>query len=96
MAKFSLVKSVVLAALIAVPTSLWACDAAGPSTHIGNITSIDAAKNSFTIRDAQSQSLITFAANSEIMGNLKDAKGNVKVNYEETEDGNLNAVGVTF
>lgn len=96
MAKFCLVKSAVLAALITLPTTLWACEAAGPSTHVGNITAINAASKSFTIRDAETKSLITFTANSEIMGNIKDAKGSVMVNYEETDDGMLSAVGVTF
>jgi len=93
---FTLIKSMVLAVLIAVPGTLWACDAAGKQTHIGNITAVDASAKSFTIRDAQTQSLITFAANNEIMSNLKEAKGSIMVNYEEAEDGNLNAVGVTF
>ena len=96
MANIYFINSAFFGALITVPTTLWACDAAGPSTHIGNITAIDAATKSFTIRDAQTQSLITFVANNEIMSNLKDAKGNIMVNYEEADDGNLNAVGVTF
>ena len=96
MAKFSLVKSTVLAALLVVPGTLWACDAAGPSTHIGNITAVDTSTKSFTIRDAQTQSLITFAANTEILRSLKDSSGSIMVNYEEVEGGNLKAVGVTF
>ena len=96
MAKFSLVKSTVLAALIAVPGALWACDAAGPSTHIGNITGVDTSTKSFTIRDAQTQSLITFAANTEILRSLKDSSGSIMVNYEEADNGSLKAVGVTF
>lgn len=96
MVKFTLIKSIVLAALITVPGTLWACDAAGKQTHIGNITAVDTSAKSFTIRDAQTQSLITFAANNEIMSNLKEAKGSIMVNYEEAENGNLNAVGVTF
>ena len=96
MVKFSLIKSMLLAALIAAPGTLWACDAAGKQTHIGNITAIDTSTKSFTIRDAQTQSLITFAANTEILRSLKDSSGSIMVNYEEAEDGNLNAVGVTF
>jgi len=95
-AKFSLVKSTVLAALLVVPGTLWACDATSPSTHIGNITAVDTSTKSFTIRDAQTQSLITFAANTEILHSLKDSSGSIMVNYEEAENGNLKAVGVTF
>jgi hypothetical protein len=45
--------------------------------------------------DAESRSPITFTASSDIISGLKDAKGMVKVNFEE-QGKNLNAVGVTF
>ncbi|MDH5324025.1 MAG: hypothetical protein OEZ68_18845 [Gammaproteobacteria bacterium] len=88
-------KIVLMGALIA-PITTWACDAAGPSTHIGNVLSVDAGKKTFTIRDAQSNSPITFAASNEIIDGLKGAKGSVMVNYEDSDDGGLKAVGVTF
>ena len=73
-----------------------ACDAMGSSKHMGQLMSINAEKNTFTIRDAQSQSPVTFTANSDILTGLKDASGSIMVNYEENDGGGLNAVGVTF
>lgn len=85
----------ILAGALFAPALTWACDAAGPSTHIGNVLSVDAGNKTFTIQDAQSNSPITFAANNEILSGLKEAKGSIMVNYEESESG-LTAVGVTF
>ena len=76
-------------------SSAWACDAAGKNTHVGNLMSVDAKQNTFTIQDAQSHSAITFAANNEIIEGLKNANGSVMVNYEE-HGKKLTAVGVTF
>ena len=90
-----LIAKIVLAGALLAPITTWACDAAGPSTHIGNVLSVDAAKKTFTIRDAQSNSPITFAATNEIINGLKDARGSIMVNYEQDGD-NLTAVGVTF
>lgn len=73
-----------------------ACDAMGKSTHMGQLMSVDATQKTFTIRDAQSQSPITFTANNDILTGLKDASGSIMVNYEEKDGGSLNAVGVTF
>ena len=73
-----------------------ACDAMGPSTHMGSLMSVDAAKHTFTIRDAQSSSPITFVATQEIITGLKGFAGSLMVNYEENDDGGFNAVGVTF
>ena len=73
-----------------------ACDAMGKSTHMGQLMSVDAAGKTFTIRDAQSQSPLTFTANGDILTGLKDASGSIMVNYEENDAGGLNAVGVTF
>ena len=77
------------------PATTWACDAAGPSTHIGNLMSVDAAKKTFTINDAQLRMPITFTASGEILAALKGASGSIMVNYEENGD-NLTALGVTF
>lgn len=79
-----------------VSGAIFACDAMGPATHMGQLMSVDATKNTFTIRDAQSQSPITFAANGDILTGLKDASGSIMVNYEENDAGGLKAVGVTF
>lgn len=85
-----------LTGALLMPLSSWACDAAGPSTHIGNLMSVDATGKTFTIRDAQSNSPISFSVKDDsIMAGLKNAKGSIMVNYEENDSG-LTAVGVTF
>lgn len=96
MTKKLLIKSILVSALI-LPVAGWACDAAGPSTHIGTVQSVDASSKTFTIIDAQTRMPISFVASNEIIDGLKDAKGSVMVNYEEMEGSNgLKAVGVTF
>lgn len=74
----------------------WACDAAGPNTHVGAILNVNAAEKTFTIRDAETQVPITFVANNEIIDGLKGATGNIMVNFEETDSSKLKAIGVTF
>jgi hypothetical protein len=83
-------------AVAALPLNTWACDGAGKSTHIGSLMSVNAAGKTFTIKDAQLNSPITFVASAEIIQALNDAKGSIMVNYEEQDNGKLTAVGVTF
>lgn len=90
------ITSVLFTSLLSVANITLACDGMGPSTHAGLLMSIDAAHHSFTIRDAQTQSPITFSANNDILSGLKDASGNIMVNYTEDKKGSLKAVGVTF
>ncbi len=60
-------------------TSIWACAAAGPATHVGNVLKVDVEKNTFTILDAQTMSLITFQANKKIMEMIE-----MKINADST------------
>lgn len=85
----------VTAVLAGSPIAGWACDGAGPATHIGKVTAIDAAGKKFTIKDVQSQGPITFSATDDIIKGVQGAKGMVTVKYQE-KDGALTAVGVTF
>lgn len=97
MTKHIIVKAILMGALFITPFTTWACDAAGKSTHIGTVQSVDASGKTFTIIDAQSRKPITFMANNEIIDGLKEAKGSVMVNYEEMDgSSDLKAVGVTF
>ena len=71
--------------LSAAPMSLWACDMAGPNAHVGVITQINEKAHSFTIRDAQTQRLITFSVSPDMMHRLmKRAK--VLVKYEKEKN----------
>lgn len=89
-------KTVILIVLLFSSQLAWACSAAGDKKHVGMVTAINAKKHTFTIRDAETRKPITFAATSEILADLKKAKGRVMVNYEEDIDGELKAVGISF
>lgn len=90
------ITSVLFTTLLGVTGTTLACDGMGPNTHVGLLTSVNAEKHTFTIRDAQSQNPITFSASDKILSGLKNASGNIMVNYTEKDKGNLKAVGVTF
>ena len=86
--------SILASTLIIGSSTLWACGGEASGKHIGSITKVNI--TSFTIRDAETNSPITFNANPAIMGEVKSANGRIMVNYEEDEEGALNAVGVSF
>ena len=88
--------AVLMATALLASGSVLACDSMGPATHMGQLMSVDASKHSFTIQDAQSRSPITFVATEEIISGLKGFAGSLMVNYEESDKGDLKAVGVTF
>lgn len=89
-------KTVILLVLFFSAQIAWACSAAGDKKHVGTITAIDNKQQTFTIRDAETRKAITFAATSEILADLKKAKGRIMVSYEEDIDGELKAVGISF
>jgi len=92
-----LFRNALMGTLLLLPAITWACDGAGPSTHVGIVHSVDAGSKSFTIIDAQTRKPIKFTANNQIIDGLKDAKGSVMVNYEKVDgSSDLKAVGVTF
>ncbi len=72
--------------------SVWACKSAGPNKHIGAITAIDAKNGTFTIRDAETDHLMTFKAADKILKELK-VQDRVMVSYKE-EEGKMIAVDV--
>ncbi len=87
--------AVFTAAAALSPSAVWACSAAGPSTHVGNVLSVEADQGRFTIRDAETMSPITFTASESILKSLEAGKGVVFVDYEEDGDA-LRAVDVTL
>jgi len=96
MYKQSLLSGILLASAMFTSSAALACESMGPTTHMGQLMSVDATKHTFTIRDAESSSPITFVATQEILTGLKGFAGSLMVNYEKNDDGGLNAVGVTF
>jgi len=96
MHKRNLLNGILLAGAMFVSGTTLACESMGPSTHMGQLMSVDATKHTFTIRDAESSSPVTFIATQEIITGLKGFAGSLMVNYEENDDGGLQAKGVTF
>jgi len=84
-----------IAMIFSISTSTWACTAAGPSTHVGNVLKIDLENNTFTILDAQTVSPVKFQASEDIMEKVVNATGTAFVDFEV--DGiNLVATQVSF
>ncbi|HFE39002.1 MAG TPA: hypothetical protein ENK06_11390 [Gammaproteobacteria bacterium] len=75
-------------------SNAWACGGEESGKHVGNVTSIN--DNSFTIRDAETHSSMTFNAEPAILSDIKTARGQIVVNYEEDDEGALHAVAVSF
>jgi hypothetical protein len=66
-------------------TMTWACKSAGPNKHVGSVTAIDAQGKTFTIRDAETDHLMTFEATEKILKDLK-VSDRVMVGYKEEKD----------
>jgi len=74
-----------LVAGMALSTSAYACDAAGPHTHVGQVLSVDG--NHFTIRDAQSGGPISFTASKDMQGSMPATGDGVTVKYSDDKKG---------
>lgn len=84
-----------LAAFLSFPVAAWSCSAAGENTHVGELMAVNVEVNSFTIRDAETQSPITFISDDNLIKALKDIKGMVQVLYQE-EGHKLRAIDVAY
>ncbi len=76
--------------------AVLACGGEASGKHFGQVTSIDSTKSTFTIRDAETRSPITFQANQDVLSKAKSTNGNIMVNYEENENGNLEAMSISL
>lgn len=88
------VSALAAAAMLATAPTL-ACEAAGPSTHVGQVLKVDRADGSFSIMDAENLTAITFSAGADILDKVANTKKMAIVNYEDTGNG-LKAVSVTL
>ncbi|MGH7409677.1 MAG: hypothetical protein ACREJ6_01240 [Candidatus Methylomirabilis sp.] len=69
----------------------FACELAGPNTHIGKIKAIELARSSLTILDQQMKKDVTFQAAADLLEGLslgqrvavKDSEANGKLKAEE-------------
>jgi hypothetical protein len=89
----SLIVVAILTVFILGPVEMgWACKSAGPNTHVGSITTIDAKARTFTIQDAETDQPMIFSATDTILKELK-VKDRVMVGYKE-DKGKMVAVDV--
>jgi hypothetical protein len=87
--------AVLLTAILAAPAVVWACSAAGPNKHVGMLMNVDAATNTFTMLDAETNQPITFLADEAIIEGLSHANGMIHVNFE-VEGTKLRATDVQY
>jgi len=73
----------------------FACSAAGPNKHVGQVTAVNTRAGTFTIMDAETRKPITFAASAGILNDAAKAKGSVMVSYEQS-DGKMVAKDIHF
>jgi hypothetical protein len=73
-------------------TAVWACKSAGANKHIGNVTTIDSGSKTFTIRDAETDDLITFETNDAVLRKLQ-VNNRVMVGFQD-DHGKMIAVDV--
>jgi|GEM_PF-5227456 len=81
-------------ATLALSAPLFACEAAGANTHVGNIVSVDAKTRTLTIMDMATQAPIQFALNDALMIKLNVLNGQVVVRYSGEEQGKLIATQI--
>ena len=79
----------VIVSMTLVADSAFACESAGPNTHIGKIKTIELAQQSLTITDLQMKEDVTFQAAPEQLKGLSVGQ-RVVVKYSEA-NGRLKA-----
>jgi len=72
----------VAAVVLGITANVWACNSAGPNKHVGNVTAIDLGKKTFSIRDAETDHLITFQTSDSSLRVLK-VNDRVLVGFKE-------------
>ena len=85
--KYLLAAVIVSMTLVALPA--FACESAGPNTHIGKIKTIELAQQSLTIIDIQMKEDVTFQADPDQLEGLSVGQ-TVAVIYSEA-NGSLKA-----
>ena len=81
---------------LATASSVMACGGEASGKHFGTVTGVDTNKSTFTIRDAETRSPITFQAKSTVLDKAQSASGSIVVNYEENDKGQLEAMSISL
>lgn len=88
-----LLSSLIFIAFFVLANSAIACGGEESGKHIGNIDKIN--QSSFTIQDLESNKLITFSANNNLLDKLKLTNSRIHVKYEKNDAGKLHAVSIS-
>ena len=91
----NLVVGLVFMSSLAVAGIASACDVVGKNKHIGNLVSVDKETRTFTIVDSETREEISFRASQQLLSMLSPDRY-VKVQYRETDDGQLETVALQF
>ena len=83
----------VIMSVICLAPAAFACEVAGPDTHVGQIKAIDLEQSSLTLLDSQTKKPFTFLAAPEQLKGLSLGQM-VTVRYSETK-GQLKAEEIT-
>lgn len=62
-----LVVTVLSVSSLFAASPVWSCSMAGPNTHIGVVTDVNASANTFTMMDAETRHPITFVTTPELL-----------------------------
>jgi hypothetical protein len=71
-----------ISVMVVMAGPAWACKAAGPNTHVGVITQLNAKERQFTITDAETGKPMIFVADSKQMAAL-NMGDQIAVSYED-------------
>ncbi len=74
----------VIVSVMCLASAAFACEVAGPDTHMGQIKAIDLEKSSLTLLDSQTKKPLTFLAAPEQLKGLSPGQM-VMVKYTETQ-----------
>ncbi len=83
------------AAIFLAPAPSLACSVLGPNKHVGTVIGVDGAAQTITVLDGQTNQPITFLANEKILSEVKNAKGQIIVDYA-AEGTQLRAIGIQY
>ena len=79
-----LITATVLSLVVGFAASpAWSCSMAGPNTHIGVVTDVNASANTFTMIDAETQHPITFVTTPELLKSISKNQ-QITVTFQKT------------
>ena len=84
----------IIVTMSALTSPVFACEAAGANTHVGNIVSIDPKTRTLTIMDMATQAPIQFALNDALLIKVNGISGQVVVRFSGKDQDRLIATQI--